>query len=142
MDATGSIPFSRNSTEKVLGDKVYLDPARVDDESITRLKDYYNWYQNKGVRIYISYACTNLDAVPADQLGNAQALEDAFRAAVESMSGPVLISEMEEFFFHNDDFYDTNYHLRSQQTRENTLVWLRDLKAQLEKDGLWKEGSP
>ena len=139
MDATGSVPFFRNSTDEELGDKVYLDPERIDEGSMPRLKDYYDWYQGKGIRICLSYAFINLDAVPADQQGNGQAVEDAFASAVEAMDGPVLISNMEDSFFHNDDFYDTNYHLRSQQARESTLIWLRDLKAQLEKDGLWKE---
>lgn len=140
MDATGSVPFFRNSTDETLGDNVYLDPERMDEGSMSRLKKYYDWYQSKGVKIYLSYACINLDAVPVNQRENAPAVEDTFRSAVEAMNGPVLISDMDDFFFHNNDFYDTNYHLRSQQTRENTLVWLRDLKSQLEKDGLWKEG--
>ena len=142
MDVTGSVPFFRNSTQDTLGDNVYLDPGRLDETSMARLKSYYDWYQNKGVRVYISYACTNLDAVPEDQKDNAQAVEDAFAAAIAEMDGPVLISQMKDFFFHNEDFYDTNYHLRSAQARENTLIWLRDLKAQMKKDGLWKEEMP
>ena len=136
MDATGSVPFFRNSTEEELADRVYMDPARITDGSLETLAEYYARYQNRGVRIYVSYACLNLDAVPEEQRGNAQALEDAFAAAVAAMDGPALISRIEDFFFHDQDFYDTNYHLRSRQAQENTAVWLRDLKEQLQKDGL------
>lgn len=138
MDITGSIPFYRNTTKETLGDQVFLDPERIDTSSIARLKQCYDWYQNQGVRIYISYACINLDAVPEEQLGNAQALEDAFVAAVTSMEGPVLVSQMEDFLYHNEDFYDTNYHLRSEQAQQNTAIWLRDLLVQMEEDRLWK----
>ena len=136
MDKTGSIPFARHSTEETLGDRVSLDPTRIDDASMARLEGYYDWYQRKGVTIYVSYACTNLDAVPEEQLGNAQAVEDAWAAAIGAMDSATLISQMEDFFFHNEDFYDTNYHLRSQQASDNTAIWLRDLLAQMEKDGL------
>lgn len=136
MDVTGSIPFFRNSTQEELGDNVYLDPNRIDEASMARLNRCYDWYESRGVRIYISHACINMDAVAEDQKGNLQAVEDAFRAAVASMEGPVLISELEDFVFYNNDFYDTNYHLRSEQARANTLIWLRDLLAQMERDGL------
>ena len=132
MDATGSVAFFRNSTEEALGDRVYLDPSRV--ESLELLKNYYDRYQSRGVRVYLSYACVNLDAVPVDQQDNAQSLEESFAAAVAAMEGPVLISNMEDFFYHNQAFYDTNYHLRTQQLKENTAVWLRDLQAALERE--------
>ena len=134
MDATGSVPFFRNSTEKNLGDNVYLDPKRITEVSLDLLESWYSRYQDRGVRIYISYACVNLDAVPEDQKNNALELEEAFATAIAAMDGPVLISRMDEFLFHNQDFYDTNYHLRSQQVTENTAIWLRDLAVQLEKD--------
>ena len=135
MDATGSVSFFRNSTEEVLGDKVYLDPERVQPEDMIHLTEYYRRYISKGVQIYVSYACLNMDAVPADQQHNLQTVEDTFSAAIAAMEGPVLISQMEDFLFHNTDFYDTNYHLRSQQAKENTAIWLRDLAAQLQANG-------
>lgn len=136
MDKTGSVPFFRNSTEDQLGDRVFMDPERIKDDAMARLKRYYDWYQDMGVRIYVSYACINLDAVPEDQLDNAPALEEAFSAAIAAMDGPTLISQIEDFFFRHDDFYDTNYHLRTQQAQENTAIWLRDLTTQMEADGL------
>lgn len=137
-DSTGSIPFYRGTTMETLGDSVYLDPDRIDPDSIHRLAQYYDWYQSKGVRVYISYAAVNLDAVPEDQRSNAPAVEAAFRSAIVQMDGPVLISKLEDFLYNNTDFYDTNYHLLSAQASANTKVWLRDLLEQMISDGLWE----
>lgn len=140
MDRTGSVPFYRGTTEDQLEDNVYLDPDRIDETSMARLRQYYDWYQSRGVRIYVSYACVNLDAVPEEQLGNVQIVENTFRNAIETMEGVTLISRLEDFLYHNEDFYDTNYHLLTETTRRNTQIWLRDLLAQMTADGLWKEG--
>ncbi len=137
LDPIGGIPFLRSLTEPVLGDKVYLDPGRIDPDSMARLERFYDWYQNRGVTIYLSHACINLDAVPQDQRDNVAAVDAAFRSAIEAMDGPVLVSDLSDFLYYNEDFYDTNYHLLSHQARRNTSLWLRDLTAQMEADGLW-----
>lgn len=138
QDPLGCIPFVRTQTEDELEDNVYLDPRRIDESSMARLKSYYDWYQNKGVRVYVSYACVNMDAVPEEQRGNVETVDAAFRSAIEAMDGPTLISDLEDFLYSNEDFYDTNYHLLSEPARENTSIWLRDLLAQMEADGLWE----
>lgn len=142
MDSTGSIPFFRGATKEELGDKVYLDPGRIDGDSMSRLDQYYQWFRNKGVRIYISYAVVNLDAVPEDQRKNAPAVERVFQDAIAQMDGPVLISQMKDFIYTNSDFYDTNYHLLSLQASRNTEIWLRDLLDQIEADGITEGDGP
>ncbi len=137
LDPIGSIPFLRAMTESELEDKVYLDSERIDSESINRLVSFYHWYANKGVTVYLSHACVNLDAVPEDQQNNVDAVDDAFRAAIAAADGPVIVSDLSDFLYHNEDFYDTNYHLLSDQARGNTAIWLRDLLKQMELDGLY-----
>lgn len=61
MDATGSIPFFREQTHNDLGDKVFLDPGHIGTENMEALKAQYDALQAKGVRIYVSYACVNMD---------------------------------------------------------------------------------
>ena len=138
-DEYGCIPFYRTDTKANLADRVYLDPTAIDDAGITRLKAFYDQYRSQGVRVYLSYACVNMDDVPEVQRGNVELMDSLFREAVARMDGPVLISRLEDFLYHHDDFYDTNYHLLSQQARGNTAVWLRDLQAQMERDGLWAQ---
>lgn len=136
MDNLGCIPFARTNTEKTLGDRVYLNPDYIDSNAMARLKSYYDWFLKKGVHIYVSYACVNMDAVPEEQRENVKLIDTLFRQSIEVMDGPVLISNLEDYLFHTNDFFDTNYHLRSQTAHENTALWLRDLLAQMEKDGL------
>ena len=136
LDAFGCIPFYRGRTEDKLSDTVSLDPKYIDPEAMTRLGEYYARFQAKGVRVYLSYACVNLDAVPAEQRENVEQMDTLFRAAVEEMEGVALISRLEDYLYHNSDFYDTNYHLLTQPAQENTDLWARDLTAQLERDGL------
>ena len=140
-DEYGCIPFYRDQTESegALSDRVYLDPAAIDGDGMARLKAFYDQYQSRGVRVYLSYACVNMDDVPKEQRDNVELMDNLFREAVEDMDGPALISKLGDFLYRHDDFYDTNYHLLSRQARENTAVWLRDLRAQMELDGLWKE---
>lgn len=136
-DDFGCIPFYRAGTEEKLGDPIYLDPNYINTEAMDRLQAFYDQYQNKGVRVYLSYACVNMDGVPEDQRGNVALMDQLFREAIEKMEGPVLVSSLEDFLYRHDDFYDTNYHLVSMAAASNTKIWLRDLLAQMEKDGLW-----
>lgn len=138
LDPFGCIPFFRSGTEEDLPDRVYLDPAFIDQGAMERLEGYYAWFQAQGARVYVSYACVNLDAVPEGQRENAALLDGLFREAVEGMEGVTLISSLEDYLYQNSDFFDTNYHLVSQAAKENTALWLRDLRAQMERDGIWE----
>lgn len=135
LDAWGCIPFERMESSKALSDKVSLDPACVDPSGMKRLASVYQRFSQKDIRVYVGFACVNLDAVPEDQRENVQLMDELFRQAINAMDGPVLISRLEDYLYHNEDFYDTNYHLLSQRAEQNTALWLRDLLAQLEADG-------
>lgn len=140
-DPLGCIPFYRSSTAGELADTVSLDPAKINEEAIGRLEGYYDWYQSLGVRIYVSYACVNMDAVPEDQRGNTALMDGLFRSAIEEMDGPAMVSRLEDYLYQSEDFYDTNYHLKTEPAKENTARWLRDLLTQMERDGLWEAAS-
>lgn len=138
-DAYGCIPFARTETVRShLPDDVYLDPMYMTERARERFQKYCTWLQDKGVRIYLSYACINMGSVPAEQQGSVGFVESSFRKFAAALDGPVLISDMEDYLFQMDDFYDTNYHLLSEPARENTARWLRDLQAQMERDGIWE----
>ena len=66
-----------------------------------------------------------------------EAVDAAFRASIAAMDGPVLISRLSDYLYQRTDFYDTNYHLCSEQARQNTKKWMADFVAQLEKEGKW-----
>lgn len=139
LDDWGCIPFARTETAPILSDPVTLDPACIDETAMAELEKCYDRFRQKNVRVYVGYACVNLDALPEEEQENAPVLHSLFREAVENMDGPVLISELTDYLYRNGDFYDTNYHLLSDVARENTMHWIRDLKRQMEADGLGVE---
>ena len=138
MDEYGCVSLYRDETLSPLYDEVHMDPSYINETGMNRLREFYDRYQAKGVRIYLSYACFNMDEVPEEQRDSVQMVEERFRAAVKKLDGPVLISELEDFLYQRNDFYDTNYHLLSEAAGRNTAVWLRDLRTQMEQDGLWE----
>ena len=131
FDQWGTIPFERTETSQTLTDTVTLDPACIDAAAMERLGEIYRRLSEQGVRVYVGYACVNLDAVPEEQRDQAERMDDLFRDAIEAMEGPVLISSLSDYLYHNEDFYDTNYHLLSEHASLNTALWLRDLLAQM-----------
>lgn len=136
-DAYGCIPFYRDESREVLVDEVHMDPSYMSTTAMARLQAVYDQYQEQGVRIYVSYACMNMDAVLEEEQNNVEMVEQRFRQVIGKMDGPVLISRLQDFLYENEDFYDTNYHLLSEPSSVNTGIWLRDLQAQMELDGLW-----
>jgi hypothetical protein len=65
-------------------------------------------------------------------------MDGLFRDAFEAIEGVKVISRLEDYLYTSSDFYDTNFHLLSESARENTALWIRDIRAQLVKDGLWE----
>lgn len=136
LDQYGCVPIYRDSTLENLADPVRLDPNYIDAAGMNRLQAYYDWYQDLGVTVYISYACLNMDEVPVEQQGNVELMDALVKETVAAMNGPRVISNLEDYLFTHDDFYDTNYHLRTTAVKENTQRWLRDLLAQMEADAM------
>ena len=136
-DEYGCIPLYRDQTNAQLHDEVHMDPSYITETGMARLKAFYDRYQQRGVRIYVSHACFNMDAVIEEEQGLVDMVDYRFRKAIEEMAGPVMISEIWDFLYERNDFYDTNYHLLTEPAKKNTQIWLRDLQAQMERDGLW-----
>ena len=65
--------------------------------------------------------------------------DNSDRRPFEPMEGVTLISTIEDFIYHDPDYYDTVYHLLTEPARRCTAVWVRDLKAALAADGRWAE---
>jgi len=136
MDYTGSIPSLRTQSRGQLYDEVFLDPASLAG-GLPVLAEQYERYARRGTRVYVSYACVDIDGVPEDQQDNVELMDGLFRQTIEAMDGPVLISTLSDYLFHSWECCDTHYHLLTQSAYENTASWLRDLKTQMERDGVW-----
>lgn len=129
----GEIPFIRYEPEtSVLGDEVKLNVGLISEESVERLGQWYARFQERGVSVFVSFACVNLDALPEEERGNVHAVNDAFRDAIEKMPGVVLLSDLMHFTYHNGHFFDTNYHLLSDTIGSCTKNWVKNLKPYLD----------
>lgn len=128
----GEVPFQRYEPIKgELGDDVTLTSEDLRPEGLERLGCWYKTFAERGIEVYLSYACINRDALPEGQWENAEEVEAIFRAAAEQMEGVTLISHLKDYVYTKADFYDTNYHLLSSQVSRNTRCWLRDLAVYL-----------
>lgn len=132
----GCIPFLRTQSADELVDKVELDPAYLED--LSRLEEEYGFFTGQGVPVYVSFTCVDIDRVPEEQQGNAALMDALFREKFSAMEGVTVVGRLEDFLYHDEDCYDTVYHLLTEPARRCTAVWLRDLKEQLQKDGLWE----
>lgn len=137
-DEYGCVCYYRDEQILPLQDEVHMDPSFITETGVSRLREFYDRYQEKGVRIYISYACTNMDEVLEEEKNNVGMVEERYKRMVKELDGPVLISSLEDYLYQNSDFYNTNYHLMTEAAVRNTEKWLRDLQVQMEHDGLWE----
>lgn len=135
FDSTGSIPYYRTVQADKLVDDVFLRPSFLED--LSRLDREYEYFEDRGVRIYVSYACIDIEDVPEEEQGNLELMGDLYREKFEAMDGPVVISDINDYVFYHREFYDTVYHLLTQPAEECTKLWIKDLLAQLTSDGLW-----
>ena len=137
VDGYGCIPFYRSMHKDKLGDKVSVRPEFLTAESLQTLGEYYAMLRDRGVRIYVSCACINLDALPEGDEAKIPEADALLRQTLSAMPGVTPISHLGDYLYRQEDFYDTNYHLLSEPAKRNTALWMRDLLAQMAADGLW-----
>ncbi|MBQ4427268.1 MAG: leucine-rich repeat protein [Oscillospiraceae bacterium] len=138
FDETGSIPYYRDKSAEKLVDTVLLDPDYLSD--LSRLEEEYGLFTERGARIYVSYASIDIESVPEEQQGNIALMGKLYTEKFSCMNGVAVISEIYDFIYHDADFYDTVYHLLTIPAQNCTRVWIRDIKSQLSRDGLWVDG--
>jgi hypothetical protein len=129
FDETGSIPFIREKGQENLEDTISFQPDNLSD--LSALSEEYSLFTGKGARIYVSYACIDIDAVPEKEKGNLLLMEKLYEEKFSTMKGVAVISDMMDFLYHDGDFYDTIYHLLTIPAKRCTQIWIRDIKAQL-----------
>ena len=126
FDVTGCIPFLRDTKSEKLSDEIVLEPERLQD--LSRLEAEYRYFTEIGVPIYVSFACIDIDQVPEEQKDNLALMGRLFREKFSAMEGVTVFGRIEDFVYHDADFFDTVYHLQSEPARDCTLKWLQDLK--------------
>ena len=137
LDAIGSVPYERTETADKLSDSVELDPAYLED--LSRLREEYALFTEKGIPIYVTYAAINIDQVPNEQRGNLDLMGELYTKAFSAMDGVTVIGDIHDFIYRYRDCFDTVYHLLSAPAMRGTRVWIDDLSAALKADGRWED---
>jgi len=129
----GEVPFERyENINPYLGDVVRMGPNCIPEESRQRLGEWYARLQERGVRVFVSFACINADALPPEERQTFNDVDAIFRGAIGEMPGVVLLSEFNRFRFTSSEFYDSNYHLLSGPARYCTEQWMKALAPYLD----------
>ena len=125
-DETGCIPFLREQQSESLSDKVTLVPERF--EALSRLEAEYAKFSALGVKILVSFACIDIDRVPEEQQGSLELMGELFLEKFSRMEGVTVFGKIEDFVYHDEDFFDTVYHLLSVPAQRCTQTWLEGLE--------------
>ena len=133
QDPTGSIPFQRTESAEALVDAVDLDPAYL--ENLTRLEREYHSFTEKGIPIYVAFACVDIDRVPQEQRGNTALMDWLYRLRFSAMDGVTVVGSLGDYLYRDEDCYDTVYHLLTPGAERYTRTLLRDLLTALATDG-------
>ena len=138
LDPTGSLPFDRLGQTETLPEEeaIHLDLEILQSRDLSRLQHFYEDFSDRGIHVYVSYACLLYTSVPEDQQDNVAAVDSLLRDAISAMDGPVLVSTLWDYLYDREEFYNSAYHLQSSMVDANTATWLRDLKKQMTQDGL------
>ena len=132
LDETGSIPLIRTQGKTRLEDTVTLDPDVLSD-GLKALSAAYAPFIQKGVPVYVSWACLDTDALTEEERSRIPEMNRLFHETVQAMDGPVMISDLQDYLYTSRDFYDTHYHLLTPQAYRNTEQWIADIERQLQK---------
>ncbi len=138
------------------GDYVLYRPNAADDEPIYGLKvgytveDFPQWlyiepanrmyrqFQQAGVFVYMTYSPRNRLCVSDESTPEARkALDEYFR---QTLDIPV-ISDLEDSLVPGRYLYGTDNHLSTEGVEPRTRQVLEDLKAQMQRDGIWEQAS-
>lgn len=102
------------------------------DAGIARLNKIFDTMQANGVRVYITFAPTNYNALSsvarteAEQLRYENMARDNYHA--------ITISKLSDYIFPGNYFYDSDYHLCTFGTQIRTTALAKDILAQFEKE--------
>jgi len=129
MGEYGEVPFKRYPPDTgTLGDSVSLNLSLITDEGMGRLSEWYARLQDKGMSVFVSYACFNKEALPDEEKRNVAAVDAAYRSYFDDMPGVVLLSDLSHFYWQSANFFDTNYHLLSGEALNCTTMWMKAFK--------------
>lgn len=108
--------------------------SRLTDARMQMLKKIHGAIKEKGAKVYISFAPVNI-AIANSYSRTPEAQAD-FAAALENKLGVPVISSPADYLFETSYFNNSDYHLGIPGALIRTERLSRDIKAQMERDGI------
>ncbi len=110
--------------------------GNVTDARAERLNARYDAISERGAKVYLSFAPINEDACIAAALSRSE--QDAFVSLLSSKLHCAVISHPSDYLLDQSLFNNSDYHPGPTGAAMRTERLIRDLKAQLEREGLWE----
>ena len=111
-----------------------LGQLTVAPDFAEQVNEYCAKARAKGASVIMSFSPMNRSAMKNH---SEEAVRSYFDLCNQTFDCPI-ISNPNDYILPSGWFYDNNFHLLSASARENTALWIRDIRAQLVKDGLWE----
>lgn len=102
---------------------IYIDKEHVSEESIESLKEFKDYCESRGAKVYFSSPSVDeLSVITTDK----DIVE--FEKYITENTGIEMISDTENYVMDTEFFYDTNYHLNDAGVQKRTDLLIEDLK--------------
>lgn len=106
---------------------IAFDTALMSDDFCDFINDFADRIAQKGASVYYSFAPTNNAAVSDEEMTK----KDEFFAYVSKKLRFSVISDIDDYLFDKEWFYDSNFHLNSSGRVLRTVQLVCDIKNQL-----------
>ena len=141
MDANGDLQDPAravlNKPDYCAGSKFSLGTNIFAGNAAKNLNWVYALLQKKGVTVYFSNAPFNANSLTA--AAKTEQAQNAYNdSIVKNLKVPV-ISKVQDYIIKGEWMYNSDYHPNDFGREYRTKNLIRDLKAQMVKDGIWRE---
>ena len=103
----------------------------VNQEAIDKLGDWYKKLKATGCEVYLSFSPMNYDGLDTVEKKNAAYYFETFMKNNMGRFGVPVISQMKNYLFPSEYFYDSDYHMNEYGAEMRTEQLLKDLAAVL-----------
>lgn len=123
-----------NSSDYFGGATIGLYVGAISGTKRESLNEAYRMLTDRGVKVYMSCAPCNRNAIPAKYL--TEAAMDAYMDSIRSAVDVPVISHIRDYILGGEYMYNSDYHPNAWGRDMRTKQLYADLAAQMEKDGI------
>jgi hypothetical protein len=123
-----------NKPDYYAGAKIRLNPNVITEKNAENLNAMYRMLSDKGVKVYMSCAPCNYNAVLAEY--RSDGAMDAYMDGIRKSVTVPVISHIRDYILPGKDMYNSDYHPNANGRDARTRQLYADLTEQMQKDGL------